>query len=305
MEQNLSLEELEKLLNTGKKYNLKEEFRFNGATLIGTNRVLTIRDLQKMEGKVKGKITVVNVRQKLVSDENQKRLEEEIVYELKRNKQYSRLPTAKKKYVEQTLRNLLSHLDYENYVIGHIKKFSKKLFLHSINVAIKSLIVDSAYQKRHNDGLFDGLKSEIILSGALLHDVGYLAVEQGDYLVNSKRKDIIDHKDFLQHPEQGYELLLSQKDKHRLKPEILRIVREHEERLDGSGFPNGLKGNQIHPYTMVVGLCNEFENLLSGELSDSEKNFEQVSRKIMAMKDKFDKNLINNLIEEFRYMIEY
>jgi HD-GYP domain-containing protein (c-di-GMP phosphodiesterase class II) len=40
---------------------------------------------------------------------------------------------------------------------------------------------------------------------------------------------------------------------------VIRIVREHRERPDGSGFPMGLKGDQIHPLALVLGAVREFQ----------------------------------------------
>jgi hypothetical protein len=41
--------------------------------------------------------------------------------------------------------------------------------------------------------------------------------------------------------------------------ETQRIVREHRERLDGTGFPNGLQGAQIHPHALILGAVCELQ----------------------------------------------
>lgn len=41
--------------------------------------------------------------------------------------------------------------------------------------------------------------------------------------------------------------------------EVLRIVREHRERPDGSGFPRGLKGDAIHPLALIIGAVRDFQ----------------------------------------------
>ena len=43
--------------------------------------------------------------------------------------------------------------------------------------------------------------------------------------------------------------------------EILQIVRQHRERLDGSGFPEGASGEAIHAYARIVGAIHEFQVL--------------------------------------------
>ncbi|MCX7879146.1 MAG: HD domain-containing protein [Ignavibacteria bacterium] len=41
---------------------------------------------------------------------------------------------------------------------------------------------------------------------------------------------------------------------------IAEIVYQHHELLDGSGFPEGLRGNQIHPSAQIIGIVNYFHN---------------------------------------------
>jgi hypothetical protein len=47
-------------------------------------------------------------------------------------------------------------------------------------------------------------------------------------------------------------------------PEVVRIVAEHRERPDGSGFPKGLKGEQIHPHAAIIGAVRELMTYCAG-----------------------------------------
>jgi hypothetical protein len=42
--------------------------------------------------------------------------------------------------------------------------------------------------------------------------------------------------------------------------EVLRVVREHRERPDGRGFPQGLTGAAVHPQALILGAVREFQN---------------------------------------------
>lgn len=61
---------------------------------------------------------------------------------------------------------------------------------------------------------------------------------------------------FRQYPEIGAQIL---RQCGNFPATVIRIVREHRERPDGSGFPHALKGEQIHPLALVLGAVREFQ----------------------------------------------
>src|SRR4030081_1486584 len=46
-------------------------------------------------------------------------------------------------------------------------------------------------------------------------------------------------------------------------PPALAIVRSHHERLDGKGFPDGLKGDQLSVEVRIVGVADSFDAMTS------------------------------------------
>jgi hypothetical protein len=46
--------------------------------------------------------------------------------------------------------------------------------------------------------------------------------------------------------------------------EVIRIVREHRERTDGTGLPRGLKGDAIHPHALIIGAVRELQIRCAG-----------------------------------------
>ena len=46
--------------------------------------------------------------------------------------------------------------------------------------------------------------------------------------------------------------------------EVLRIVGQHRERPDGTGLPQGLKGEQIHPHALIIGAVRELQICCAG-----------------------------------------
>lgn len=81
---------------------------------------------------------------------------------------------------------------------------------------------------------------EIIGQGALLHDIGKIAIPD-TILLKEGRLTEDEWKIVKTHPEVGYSIL-------RASPEldkVAEIVLAHQERFDGSGYPRGLKGQEI------------------------------------------------------------
>lgn len=94
--------------------------------------------------------------------------------------------------------------------------------------------------------------------GAVLHDLGMLVLPP-KFLTKASlaRPGRLD--EFQAHPVLGYTLL---KGVPTLEP-ILPFVHRHHERLDGSGFPDGLRGREIPLAVQVVSISDAFDELTS------------------------------------------
>ncbi|MCA1906646.1 MAG: HD domain-containing protein [Desulfarculus sp.] len=98
-----------------------------------------------------------------------------------------------------------------------------------------------------------------VFLGALFHDVGYLATPLD--LVGSPLPP--DHRPpdmETEHPLLGARLL----SRVEVLRDIIPVVRHHHEHLDGSGFPDGLKGEAIPPAARLVGVVHAYQNLRHG-----------------------------------------
>lgn len=98
---------------------------------------------------------------------------------------------------------------------------------------------------------------------ALVHDLGmFLLPEQ---MLDEAGRWSKDQTDLLHnHPVQGAELL------RRAAPDALwisEIVMQEHERMDGSGYPKGLKGPQIHEMALVIGMADVLDAMLRTRLS--------------------------------------
>lgn len=93
---------------------------------------------------------------------------------------------------------------------------------------------------------------------AIVHDLGQINIP-AEILCRPGKLNEYEYMLIKQHPETGYETL---KDIQFPWP-IATIVRQHHERLDGSGYPQGLKGDQILLEARIMAVADVTEAMLS------------------------------------------
>lgn len=108
-----------------------------------------------------------------------------------------------------------------------------------------------------NFGLSSKKTHEIYL-GALIHDIGKNRVPI-EILVSPAKLTQLEYSFIKIHPEVGYQIA----NIATLEETITDIILHHHERLDGSGYPHGLKANEICFETKIVSVADVFEAMSS------------------------------------------
>jgi PAS domain S-box-containing protein len=106
-------------------------------------------------------------------------------------------------------------------------------------------------------GLDEERAEKIVMAGAI-HDIGKISVP-AEVLSRPGKLSSIEMQLIRQHPQQGYEIL---KDVQTGWP-LAEMVHQHHERLDGSGYPRGLKGGQILLEARILGVADVVEAMAS------------------------------------------
>lgn len=91
--------------------------------------------------------------------------------------------------------------------------------------------------------------------GSFLHDIGYVAMDRGDASAQDTRAGS-DTAEAL-HPMLGVRMATPAGVPDR----ALQIIAHHHERHDGSGYPNGLAGDQIPLLARIVGIAQTFDHV--------------------------------------------
>ena len=136
--------------------------------------------------------------------------------------------------------------------LQQIKQFDRSLAAHALDTCVLSLIVAI-------ESGFDTPLQEHIGTGALLHDTGYVRLPRN--LVRKRDECTGQDKVLLQqHGKLGVALLSKQPG---IDDQILRIVSEHHERANGSGFPAGLRNENISQLAQIIGIVDFYDGMVS------------------------------------------
>lgn len=153
--------------------------------------------------------------------------------------------------VKEIINDLLYELEKAEdvlYTVVDLIGTDAYTYKHSVNVTVLSIIVARALHYKRDD-----IKN--IALGALLHDIGKVRVDQ-DLILKPGKLTIDERLRVEKHPEFGYEMLEAING---LPYTTKQIILLHHEKLDGTGYPLGLKGIEIPEYVRIVTVCDMYD----------------------------------------------
>lgn len=113
---------------------------------------------------------------------------------------------------------------------------------------------------------------EGIAIAGYLHDIGKLVVER-DIINAPYRIDAKQSSELNRHPAAGYEILSPIRHPY---ADIPLMARHHHERVDGRGYPDGLKGDEIHIGAKIVNLADSFDAMTTDRPYKRRRSLEDV-----------------------------
>lgn len=131
--------------------------------------------------------------------------------------------------------------------LNQFRNFDNYTYVHSVNVGLLATLIGMQMGYRNKQ-----LK-ELTLS-ALLHDLGKMTIPS-EILNKPDGLTIQEFEIIKQHPLRGVELLRDVK----VSPEVLAGIRQHHERWNGQGYPDGLRSTAIHPNARVIAVADVFD----------------------------------------------
>jgi len=136
--------------------------------------------------------------------------------------------------------------------LARLKTADDYTYMHS--VAVCAMMVALAKQL----GL-DERETRLAGIAGLMHDLGKAAMPM-DVLNKPGKLTDAEFAIIKTHPEEGYRLLQTGTD---VDPMVLDVCLHHHEKIDGSGYPKGLKGDEISLYAKMGAVCDVYDAITS------------------------------------------
>ncbi len=167
-----------------------------------------------------------------------------------------------------------------------IRNKNEYTFLHS--VAVGTLMI--AFAKSM------GMDAQTVRSAGvagLLHDTGKMCIP--DHILDKPGRLTEEEFNVMKsHPLEGWEVLRQLDD---IDPIALEVALHHHERLDGTGYPHKLKGDQISQITRMASIVDVYDAITSDRVYHKGLPAAQVLRKLWEWSpDHFDPQLVQHFI---------
>lgn len=186
--------------------------------------------------------------------------------------------------VEQMVQAFLESPDVTLQVMGE-RSGGEEVYFHALNVSILAMMLAKGMG-------FDSQEGRLLGLGGLLHDIGLMQVPDRILM----KTEPLTHAELnlrRMHCEYGVEM----GQKLGLPPKVLQVIGQHHECMDGTGYPQGLKGDAIAPMARVVALVNHYDKLCNPtDLGKAFTPHEALSQMFAQSRNKFDAKALQVMI---------
>ncbi|MEE0862960.1 MAG: HD domain-containing phosphohydrolase [Lachnospiraceae bacterium] len=231
----------------------------DGKTLLSTGTILSIKNIEKLQ---ELNIKVVNIADRYThlitpNDKMQTQLVDDFtrmlreiapnVREANKNDEVVKVANILEKIILKIAKNeAVLEFMVELRIIDKVK-----LYDHSVHTAVLAGIIAGSM----------GLDMENILcavTGGLLHNIG---VAEMPTLLNIKEMTPPQQTLWREHPTYGYYFAIQKN----ISRTIANCIQYHHERYDGTGYPKGIKGEEIPLLARIISICAKYSAAITYE----------------------------------------
>jgi HD-GYP domain-containing protein (c-di-GMP phosphodiesterase class II) len=180
---------------------------------------------------------------------------------------------------DQATKHLVKLTAHDNYT-----------YVHSTNVGIFSIALARIFF-----GVNSAHDMHKLRLGFFLHDLGKCKIPL-EILNKPGSFTQEERKEMDRHPEEGSKLL---RESGYATEEAETIILQHHERDNGTGYPYGLKGSEIHPYSRICRLADTFEALTSDRPYQRKRTAFEALKLIKESMTDMDQDLLQCFIKLF------
>jgi HD-GYP domain-containing protein (c-di-GMP phosphodiesterase class II)/ActR/RegA family two-component response regulator len=207
-----------------------------------------------------------------------------------------------------SLNNAFLHslVNMKNEELNKTYDLLKTRYMDTIEALRLAVDAKDIYTRGHSDrvsyyavkiGEAMGLPEEDLESlriSGIFHDVGKIGTAD-DILSKSDILDINEFEEIKKHPLKGAHILSAVS----MFKGVVPIVQCHHERIDGRGYPQGLKGDQIPLLSRIISVADAFDAMTSDRQYRSRLNLEGAIRQLeMGMDTQFDGEIVSLFLEK-------
>jgi HD-GYP domain-containing protein (c-di-GMP phosphodiesterase class II) len=147
---------------------------------------------------------------------------------------------------------LFEHKDINSVHLTEIKTYDNYTYVHSLNTCVISLFFGMQMSMPKSKLMDLGI-------GAILHDVGKTKIPKS--ILNKPSKLTDEEFEIMKnHSKLGYDLI---RDLKYISERSKRLILEHHERLNGSGYPKGIKDKEISEFGRIVAISDVYDAIVS------------------------------------------
>jgi HD-GYP domain-containing protein (c-di-GMP phosphodiesterase class II) len=181
-------------------------------------------------------------------------------------------------------------------LIGNLSFHDFYTFDHSINVSMYCIVI---YREMRPKASRSALVN--VGLGGLLHDLGKIKISTS-ILNNPGKLSPEEFAEIKKHPVFGVDLLLKKEADIDVDEEIelgiiSRVIGEHHENIDGTGYPHGLKDKEIHVFSKVCAVADFFDAITTKRSYSDVLNVENA---IKIMENTVGKKIDAQVFEVFQ-----
>jgi HD-GYP domain-containing protein (c-di-GMP phosphodiesterase class II) len=203
-----------------------------------------------------------------------------------------------------TKRNVSSIVEITDLV--ETEERIRQSFVELAETTSRALGVRDPYTQRHEQRVGElarevgrrmGLSEEELLGlylGGTLHDIGKIAIPETILTKPGELKEV-EWQMIKSHPEVGYNQILEDTD---FPWPVAEMTLHHHERLDGSGYPDGLKGDELTTEVRILGAVDVVEAMSTRRPYRSARSKGETLEEIRNGKEnKYDPEVVEILIQ--------